>query len=105
MVEELDGNTLSSRSTGKDISIVDFWAPWCKPCTVSMPDYEALSNEMEHDFYKVNVAHDTEIAMAYGVLSVPTIVVLKGTEKVGSIEGAHPKARLRTKLEEIIRRI
>ena len=79
-----------------ELTVVDFWAPWCGPCRMVAPVIEELAGEMEGEvrFVKVNVDENQEIAQRYGVRSIPTLGFFRGGEPVGSIVGAYPKAAL-----------
>lgn len=70
--------------------IVDFWAPWCGPCRVVGPEIEKLSQRVGNGakFVKVNVDENQNLAMQYGVMSIPTIIKFEGGSVVKSIVGA-----------------
>ena len=66
------------------VSVLDFWAEWCGPCRMISPIIEKLATEYDGKALigKVNVDHNPEVAMKYGVRSIPTIVILKDGEEV-----------------------
>lgn len=81
--------------------MVDFWAEWCGPCRMVGPVVEELSKEYEGKVVvgKVNVDHNPNISMKYGIRSIPTILFFKNGEIVDRSVGAVPKAQLAGKLD------
>ena len=80
--------------------IVDFWAEWCGPCHAVAPVLEKIADERKDELkvMKLNIDEEQEIALRYGVLSIPTIMLFKGGEPAGIAVGAQPKGALETKL-------
>ncbi len=80
--------------------MVDFWAEWCGPCRMVGPVVEELAKEYDGRVVigKVNVDNNPQVAMKYGIRSIPTILFLKNGEVVDRSVGAVPKAALATKL-------
>lgn len=74
--------------------LVDFWAPWCGPCRAVAPTIDAIANEYGQKLkvVKVNTDESGEVAMKYGVTSIPTLMVFKGGEAVDRLLGNRPKA-------------
>lgn len=80
--------------------VVDFWASWCGPCMMLKPIFEELSGEMPNvKFCKVNVDDERELAIEYGVQSIPTLLVFKGGELAATLVGYRDKETLRAELE------
>lgn len=81
-------------------AVVDFWASWCGPCMMLKPIFEELSGEMPNvKFCKVNVDDERELAIEYGVQSIPTLLVFKGGELAATLVGYRDKETLRAELE------
>ena len=75
------------------ITLLDFYAEWCGPCKVMAPVIEEVEKEFEGKvkFKKINVETDTETTGKYGVMSMPTYVVLKDDKEIDRKMGAMPK--------------
>lgn len=76
--------------------LVDFWAPWCGPCRAVAPTVDALATEFagRAKVVKVNTDEDADIAVKYGVGSIPTLMVFKNGEMVERVVGNRPKPEL-----------
>lgn len=71
---------------------IDFWADWCGPCQMVAPVVEEIANEVtDVKIAKVNVDEEMELAQKYGVMSIPTMVLIKNGEVVNTTVGAQPK--------------
>lgn len=70
--------------------VVDFWAPWCGPCRVVGPEVEKLATRMGEaaKFVKLNVDDNREIAVKYGIMSIPTIAKFERGAMVSQVVGA-----------------
>ncbi|MDR3051714.1 MAG: thioredoxin [Oscillospiraceae bacterium] len=73
--------------------LLDFWAPWCGPCRMVAPHVAAVAEEMAGKALvgKINVDESPTLAKRYGVMSIPTLVVVQGGEAVAREVGARPK--------------
>jgi len=75
--------------------LLDFWAAWCGPCRMVSPVVDEIAEEMpEIKVGKVNVDEQVELAMQFGVMSIPTLVVIKDGKMVQRAVGAMPKANI-----------
>ena len=81
--------------------LIDFWAPWCGPCEMMGPIIEQLAEEYEGKAKvgKVNVDEEGELSQAFGVMSIPTIVLVKDGKVVKQAVGARPKTVVEAMLQ------
>jgi len=81
--------------------LIDFWAPWCGPCRMMGPIIEQLAEEYEGKAKvgKVNVDEEGELSQVFGVMSIPTIVLVKDGKVVKQAVGARPKTEVEAMLQ------
>ena len=72
--------------------LLDFWAPWCAPCRMVVPVIEEIACERpDIKVGKINVDEQPELASKFGIMSIPTLVVMKNGKIVQQVSGARPK--------------
>ena len=72
--------------------LLDFWAPWCAPCRMVVPIIEEIAGERpDIKVGKINVDEQPELASTFGIMSIPTLVVMKNGKIVQRVSGARPK--------------
>jgi thioredoxin len=88
----------------EDISLVYFWAPWCRPCRMIVPILEELVDEFEAEvtIYKVNTDEEEEIALKNEIRSIPTMNIYKNGQKVETIEGKVSKEKITNKIKNYL---
>jgi thioredoxin 1 len=98
----LTDSNFASEVAKYPVMLVDFWAPWCGPCRMVSPIIEQLSREYSGRvaFGKVNVDENQRIAASFGIQSIPTLMIFKGSKAVDVIIGAMPKAQIEMKLKQ-----
>ena len=87
--------------------VVDFWAEWCAPCRMLSPIFEEVAAEYKGKvkFVKLNTDENRNVAMRYGVMSIPTIGFFYKGEPIDGLVGAVPKTVLVSKIESVLKRI
>ena len=94
-LQSMDGKEVKlSDYKGKKVYL-KFWASWCGPCKMLAPVLEEVSNELTNiEFYKINVDENQEAAGEFGVMSIPTLLVMKNGEVLEEKTGYQPKEAL-----------
>ena len=80
--------------------LLDFWAPWCRPCRMVVPIVEEIARENpDIKVAKINIDEEPELAVQFQVMSIPTLVVIKDKKVINQSAGARPKAQILAMLQ------
>ena len=104
LVYDIDKNTESLDYLGSKPAIVDFYAHWCRPCKQLAPVLEELAAEYQDEIvvYKVNTDNDPELAQAFGITSIPTLIFIPLNGSPEMAQGALPKDTLKEVIEKVL---
>lgn len=96
-----DSNFDSTVKSSKNM-IVDCWAPWCGPCRMLAPTFEALAKDYQGKvvFGKLDTDESPKTAMSLGINSIPTLILFKDGKQVERMIGAHPRANIEAVLKK-----
>ncbi len=104
-VLHVDNDSFKAQVLDSEIPVVvDFWAPWCGPCRMVGPVIEELAEEYggKVKFVKLNTDEAREVAIKYGIMSIPTLKIFKGGDVADSISGAAPKEYFREWIDKVL---
>ena len=97
-VQKLNQNNFNN-AIANGTTLVDFYANWCGPCRMVSPIVDEIAEERRDiTVGKVNVDDENALAMKYGVMSIPTLIVFKDGKEAARIVGARPKAAILAEL-------
>jgi len=101
--KELNGTNFEA-TLAEGVSLVDFWAPWCGPCRMIAPVIEELAEDFDGkaNICKVNTDEEQDIAVKFGIRSIPTIMFFKNGEMVDQVVGAQSKQALAEKINALL---
>jgi thioredoxin len=98
-VHDVDERSFDDAVAGQPV-LVDFWAPWCKPCLAIEPILEELEERIP--VLRVNIDEQPGLSFRYGVLAVPTVMLFAGGEPRGTVHGARGKSHYERWLAELL---
>ncbi|MBR4721000.1 MAG: thioredoxin [Clostridia bacterium] len=104
MIKNLTKESFAEEISGNMPVMVDFWASWCGPCRMLSPVIDALSEEYEGKINvgKVNVDEQGELAMRFGVASIPTVIIFKDGNEINRLVGVHDADDYRDEIDSIL---
>ncbi|WP_439450340.1 thioredoxin [Stenotrophomonas sp. ATs4] len=97
MISQLtSGNFDMAVRNAPGVHVIRFWAEWCHPCRVMQPMFEQAANELNRlvHFAEVNIDESPALANEFGVMSIPTMVVVRDGKPVARTVGALPKSAI-----------
>ena len=85
--------------------LVDFWAPWCRPCLMAAPVLEELAKEYANKitFAKLDVDQNAQTAAKYNIMAIPNLIIFKEGKPVSQIVGYKPKEELKKDLDAVLK--
>ena len=99
-IQIINKNNFDSIKNSEKLVLLDFYANWCGPCRMVAPVLQEIAEERSDIIVgKINVDEEEDLAMAFGVYSIPTLVVMKNGKIVNQSAGARPKAQILAMLE------
>jgi thioredoxin 1 len=97
LMESVNNETFETEVLQSETPVlVDFWAEWCGPCHAVAPVLEQMAEEREGELkvVKLNIDEEQDLAMQYGVMSIPTMILFRDGEPAAAVTGAQPKGAI-----------
>ncbi len=102
---EVDDASFEQKVIKSNIPVlVDFWAPWCRPCLMAAPVLEELAKEYADriTFAKLDVDQNAQVAAKYNIMAIPNLIIFKEGKPVSQIVGYKPKEELKKDLDAVL---
>ena len=102
MTIEITNSNFEEVLTKNEITVVDFWAPWCSPCRVLGPIIEELAGEnTDVSIGKMNVDSNSNTAAGFSIRGIPTTIFFKNGKESDRLVGMHSKAEFQAKIDSL----
>ena len=103
-IVKLTDEDFETQVKASPLLLVDFWAEWCGPCRMIAPILEELAKEYQGRLLigKLNVDENRQTAARFGIRSIPTLLLFQNGSRVEQIIGAHPKASIKAKIDQLL---
>ncbi len=101
-IAEVTDNNFQAEVIESELPVlVDFWAPWCGPCRMVAPVVEEIAQEREGELkvVKMNTDENQQTAVAFNIMSIPTLILFRNGQPAKTVIGAYPKRKLEAELE------
>jgi len=105
MALEITKENFEETVKNNELVVVDFWAPWCGPCRMVAPIIDELGEEYKDKgvvIGKINTDEQQELAMQFGIRSIPTVLFIKNGEVADAMIGAAPKTMYEEKINALL---
>jgi len=103
---EVDDTSFEKQVLESELPVlVDFWAPWCRPCLMAAPVLEELATEYagKITFAKLDVDQNAQVAAKYNIMAIPNLIIFKEGKPASQIVGYKPKEELKKDLDAILK--
>lgn len=104
MAQQMNKAAFEAAIAGNKPVLIDFWATWCGPCRIMAPVIEEIANEYEGRVIvgKIDVDEESDVAAAYGIMSIPTLILFKNGQKMDMRVGVQPKAAVEAMINAVL---
>ena len=102
-MEVINNEKFNELLKGDKLVVVDFFATWCRPCSMMSPILDKVSSDMQNVvFAKIDVDEEMDLAQSYGILSIPCIIMFKDGKEAERLIGFTTEDELKTAIEKVL---